>query len=87
MTEEEETKFRMKGLLPRGRRWEPLDADLDEHKMAHAVHEAWMEREFAVYDRTTYYGRISVGSTTNDRSEPTIEFESYTSRLYYFRYV
>ena len=85
MTEEEEERFRLTGLLPRGRRWEPLDEGLDEHKMAHAVYEAWMEREYRVYDRNRYYGRISVGHSTTNRDEPTIEFESFTGN--YFRYV
>ena len=87
MTEEEEERLRMKGLLPRGRRWEPLDEDLDEHKMAHAVYEAWMEKEYRVYDSNRYYGRICVGHTYTDRTEPVIEFESFSGRLYYFRYV
>ena len=38
MTEEEEMRFRQYELLPHDRRWEPLDGDLDEHKMAQAVY-------------------------------------------------
>ena len=61
MTEEEEERFRLTGLLPRGRRWEPLDEDLDEHKTAHTVYEAWMEKEFRIFDHGDYYGTIIRG--------------------------
>ena len=76
----------MRGLLPRGRRWEELDEDIDEHKMACAVYDTWIERNFRVFDEHRYYGRITVGHCYDDRTEPTIEFESWTGRLYYFRY-
>ena len=69
MTEEEETRFRMNGLLPRGRRWEELDEDTDEHKMACAVYDTWIERNFRVFDEHRYYGRITVGHCYDDRTE------------------